>query len=78
MIRTSRWLLLAILAALLVTLSGCLTTTGQNASQTPDLPVAPIEGARAPNFALSDLNGEEWILSALRGKVVLLNFWATW
>jgi hypothetical protein len=59
-------------------LSGCLAITGQNASPTPDLRVAPVEGARAPEFTLSDLNGEEWTLSALRGKVVLLNFWATW
>jgi cytochrome oxidase Cu insertion factor (SCO1/SenC/PrrC family) len=76
--RTLRSLRLAFLAALLVTLSGCLTTTGQDASPTPDLPVAPTEGARAPDFSLSDLNGQVWTLSQLRGKVVLLNFWATW
>jgi peroxiredoxin len=59
-------------------LSACGAPAEQNASLTPDLPVAPIEGARVPHLLLSDLNGEEWTLSALRGKVVLLNFWATW
>ncbi len=30
------------------------------------------------DFTLHDLNGKEWKLSAQRGKVVLVNFWATW
>ena len=48
------------------------------ASHTGDLPVAAAEGARAPDFALADLNGNEVSLSDLRGRPVLLNFWATW
>ena len=35
-------------------------------------------GEPAPNFQLRDLNGHLVTLSDLRGKVVLLNFWATW
>lgn len=30
------------------------------------------------DFTLSDLNGKQHKLSDLRGKVVLVNFWATW
>lgn len=32
----------------------------------------------APDFALTDANGATVRLSALRGEVVVLNFWATW
>ena len=30
------------------------------------------------DITLPDLNGKEWNLHSLRGKVVLVNFWATW
>jgi len=30
------------------------------------------------NFTLTDLNGKSWTLKDLKGKVVMLNFWATW
>jgi cytochrome c biogenesis protein CcmG, thiol:disulfide interchange protein DsbE len=32
----------------------------------------------APDFSVTDLNQHDVQLSAYRGKVVLLNFWATW
>jgi peroxiredoxin len=32
----------------------------------------------APEFARKDLNGKSLDLKSYRGKVVLLNFWATW
>ncbi|MDY0189610.1 MAG: TlpA disulfide reductase family protein [Desulfuromonas sp.] len=32
----------------------------------------------APDFQLQDMNGQTVQLSALRGQVVVVNFWATW
>ncbi len=36
------------------------------------------EGSAAPDFKLPVLGGGEASLSALKGKVVVVNFWATW
>lgn len=38
----------------------------------------PAVGAKAIDFTIPDLNGRLVKLSDYRGKVVLLNFWATW
>ena len=37
---------------------------------------APAESA--PKLSLKDLRGQTAKLSALRGRIVVLNFWATW
>jgi cytochrome c biogenesis protein CcmG/thiol:disulfide interchange protein DsbE len=39
---------------------------------------APIVYRRAPSFTRIDLNRRQVSLADYRGKVVLLNFWATW
>ncbi len=38
----------------------------------------PAVGMPAEDFHLADLNGKEQSLSQYRGKIVLVNFWATW
>lgn len=35
-------------------------------------------GEPAPNFSLTDRQGKVWTLSELKGRVVFINFWATW
>jgi peroxiredoxin len=37
-----------------------------------------IKGKLAPDFELNDLEGNPVSLSDLRGKIVMVNFWATW
>lgn len=42
-------------------------------------PVGALDkGQSAPEIGLSDLDGKPVKLSALRGKVVLVDFWASW
>ena len=60
-----RWLSLAVIGVALLGLLGMAWRP-------------PLVGSPAPEIVLKDLQGREVKLSDLRGKVVLLNFWATW
>lgn len=37
-----------------------------------------VEAQEAPDFTLVDVKGENVSLSDFKGKVIILNFWATW
>jgi peroxiredoxin len=41
-------------------------------------PSSPQPANSAPDFTVTDLDGRKLSLSDYKGKVVLLNFWATW
>jgi cytochrome c biogenesis protein CcmG/thiol:disulfide interchange protein DsbE len=38
----------------------------------------PLDAGGAPDFTLTDYSGQSITLSNLRGKVVIINFWASW
>jgi len=40
--------------------------------------IPPVLPRPAPNFTLANLAGEKIVLENFRGKIVLLDFWATW
>lgn len=60
---------------LLVLLFGAAAGADPYAGMAVDRASAPVA---APAFALADLSGQRVSLASLSGKVVLLNFWATW
>ncbi len=49
-----------------------------NPVTTPDTLIPEAQRKPAPDFTLISANGHPLTLSAYKGKVVLLDFWATW
>ena len=63
---------------LAVGLAGCKQHSASPPPPTESVIAAGEIGSRLPNFSLKDLQGREISLTDLRGKVVLIDFWATW
>lgn len=76
----SLWVMLALIVIILLVillLPGCGNrNAGQRAGE--DTTALVRVGDKAPDFTVEMFDGAEISLEALRGKVVLLNFWATW
>ena len=68
-----KWSLVAIAVAALVAGLILLRHGGGRVAR----PLA-TKGSLAPDFTLPQLDGRELHLSSYRGKIVLLDFWATW
>ena len=60
-----------------IALCGAIIAFAMIASAQNAFAVAEV-GQPAPALVVPELNGQSFDLSALRGKVVVINFWATW
>ena len=75
------WILLALIAAILAAillLPGCGGRAQKNAQDEAEAATLVKAGDTAPDFTVELFDGGKISLADLRGKVVLLNFWATW
>ena len=70
--------ILAIVLAAALLFGGSLTAKAQNNRPTPEQATIVKDGQKAPNFEVQMFDGSTIKLADLKGKVVLLNFWATW
>lgn len=70
--RRTRWLIFAILLVGVIAVLALLAW----AVRTKSAP--PLASGIAPDFTLKTFDGETIILSELRGKPVIVNFWASW
>lgn len=64
-------------------MQGCSSPSSQPAIPAKSQPAAKLPqmakvGYIAPDFQLKNLKGEWVDLNAFRGKIILINFWATW
>lgn len=70
-------------AAALAVVVGVLAFSGTLGSSSPGASVIvvgrnPLMGQPAPDFTLQTIDGQTISLSSLRGRPVIVNFWASW
>lgn len=70
------WMMFSI--SILTLAAGWIWASRPAVRQTSAVESAPQQGFMAPDFTLSTFSGEPVNLAGLKGKVVLINFWASW
>jgi len=80
-----RWMLaaagavaLGLSAIPLISGHGTEAMPAEGSSATAGIASCDGKGRRAPDFTLKDMDGKDVRLANYKGKVVLINFWATW
>jgi thiol-disulfide isomerase/thioredoxin len=69
---------LLVLSLAAIGLAGCSQHPASPPQPKEDVIAAGEIGSQLPDFSVKDLQGREISSADLRGKVVLIDFWATW
>ncbi|MCK4353136.1 TlpA family protein disulfide reductase [candidate division WOR-3 bacterium] len=63
---------------LIIILAGCSKEEKKGPKEETSKKVKLEKWGNAPDFTLPELGGEQFTFSSLKGKVIILDFWATW
>ena len=74
----SRKVYIAMAACLVMLAAAPMTASAQEQEDQIKATTIIHQGDKAPDFTVEMVSGEKITLSQLKGKVVLINFWATW
>ena len=75
-IRRKAYIFLAAFA--LMVIAAPMSASAQSQEEQIEATTLIKQGDKAPDFTVEMVDGQKIALSSLKGKVVLINFWATW
>jgi cytochrome c biogenesis protein CcmG/thiol:disulfide interchange protein DsbE len=68
----------ALLSFVMAAVAAVVMLLATGLGRDPSVTASPLVGRAAPEFTLPGLDGPGVTLSALRGQIVVVNFWASW
>jgi thiol-disulfide isomerase/thioredoxin len=74
----SKWAVAALMATVAFGFAGCKQSASTKGSSATDTAALDAGKPSAPDVTFTQLQGGDLPLASLKGKVVLVNFWATW
>ena len=75
-IRRKAYIFLAAFALMVIAVP--MSASAQSQEEQIEATTLIKQGDKAPDFTVEMVDGQKIALSSLKGKVVLINFWATW
>jgi peroxiredoxin len=76
--KLNKWYILAAVLIIVIGIGYQYVTANGTENKTAGNPAKEVQYPLAPDFSLTDIEGNVVKLSDYRGKVVILDFWATW
>lgn len=75
--KQTSWISFLLFLSMVAILTSCTSVASEQKSSSAEIAQHNL-GAQAPDFHLSDLNGDSLLFSSLQGKMVVMHFATTW